>query len=182
MDPRMDYFMAVVMVLTTIAFIFSLVGIWKVVERFKRIYWRYKIGNLLYEAWEDSYDFGYSGVIHTGIVMQIIQRGFDEGREDRRVGRMPKAFCYAQFEEKEPAAWQEIEKLVKEKLDEIVNEEQYHNVNKAFFQATERKVDAVLVRVPNTMRLERQVRVLKWVSGLSILSILGLSSVVMRQN
>ncbi len=84
---------------------------------------------------------------------------------------------------------QQLDTTVRDKIREIVSEDQYHTVNKAFFETTEYKVQerfgTVLGQIPDISdrieQLEKQVSILKWISGLSVLSVLGIGAFVIRR-
>ena len=71
---------------------------------------------------------------------------------------------------------EQLESTTRDKIQEIVNEDQYHVVNKAFFEAVEQKVQGQI-----SSQFGTQISILKWISGLSVLSVLGIGGFVMRR-
>ncbi|MDO8430228.1 MAG: hypothetical protein Q7S73_02580 [bacterium] len=132
-DPRFAPFVVVFVVSGSIFVMGFSLFVWKLVEKFKRIYWNYKIANWLYSLWEDAYRAGYNDkmlyrpysfsenfIEQSSVVSEIIKNGYLEGYDDGIMQKGHKVNEYKYFrKEKYPPVWEYIQRLVKDSDEKI---------------------------------------------------------------
>jgi len=81
---------------------------------------------------------------------------------------------------------QQLDVAVRDKIQQIISEDQYHTINTAFFEATERKVQkqvgaAIEQLSDTTERTEQLGRWTKLIGGISLLTVLGLGVIAVKK-